>query len=189
MGERHILYIEINTRVQSSQKAEVIRSLFMRPETTQNLKTLAHTLSNKERRIGKLKTLIVIRTHRTFPPKGRTTILLPPLPLVFFFLLILRQTIFINHNQKQTLQLTRSRQKLNSKNRCTGSQRTNETRKFRIRQIKTSLRQESRAKIQKLRKFRGLKIQRRNRIIFRKGCIWIILAKGNQITSIRKRII
>nr|DAH04994.1 MAG TPA: hypothetical protein [Microviridae sp.] len=189
MGERHILYIEINTRVQSSQNTEVIRSLFMRPETTQNLKTLAHTLSHKERRIGKLKTMIVIKTHRTFPPKGRTTILLPPLPLVFFFLLIHRQTIFINHNQKQTLHLTRSRQKLNSKNRCTVSQSTNKTRKLRIRQIKTSLRQENRAETQKIRKFRGLKIQRINRIILRKGSLWIILAKGNQITSVRKRII
>lgn len=75
----------------------------MRPETTQNLKTLAHTLSNKERRVGKFKTMIIVATHRTLPPKGRTTILLPPLPLVFFFLLMIEKTVFINLDQEQTL--------------------------------------------------------------------------------------
>nr|DAW85237.1 MAG TPA: hypothetical protein [Microviridae sp.] len=118
MGERHILYIEINTRVQFSQKAEVFRSLFMSPETTQNLKTLAHTLSNKERRVGKLKTVIIVKTHRTFPPKGRTTTLLPPLPLVFFFLLMIEKTVFINLKQEQTLHLRRGRQQLHLKDGC-----------------------------------------------------------------------
>ena len=75
----------------------------MRPETTQNLKTLAHTLSNKERRVGKFKAMIIVETHRTLPTKGRTTILLPPLPLVFFFRLMIEKTVFINLNQEQTL--------------------------------------------------------------------------------------
>lgn len=84
----------------------------MRPETTQNFKTLAHTLSNKERRVGKLKAVIVVETHRTFPPKGRITTVLPPLPLVFFFLLMIQKTVFIDLNQEQTLQLRGGRQKI-----------------------------------------------------------------------------
>lgn len=84
----------------------------MRPETTQNLKTLAHTLSNKERRVGKFKAIIIVRIHKTFPPKGRTTILFPPLPLVFFFLLMIEKTVFINLNQKQTLQMRGGRQEI-----------------------------------------------------------------------------
>lgn len=92
----------------------------MRPETTQNLKTLAHSLSNKERRVGKLKTVIMVKTHRTFPPKGRTTILLPPLPLVFFFLLMIEKTVFINLNQEQTLQLRGGRHEIHFEEGCAG---------------------------------------------------------------------
>lgn len=92
----------------------------MRPETTQDLKTLAHTLSNKERRVGKLKAMIIVRTHRTCPPKGRTTTLLPPLPLVFFFLLMIEKTVFINLNQEQTLHLRGGRQKLHIEEGCAG---------------------------------------------------------------------
>ena len=92
----------------------------MSPKTTQNLKTLAHTLSNKERRVGKLKTVVIVKTHRTFPPKGRTTIRLPPLPLVFFFLLMIEKTGFINLNQEQTLQLRGGRQEIHFEEGCAG---------------------------------------------------------------------
>ena len=92
----------------------------MRPETTQNLKTLAHTLSNKERRVGKLKAAIIVKPHRTFPPKGRTTTRLPPLPLVFFFLLMIEKTVYINLNQEQTLQLRGGRQKIQFEEGCAG---------------------------------------------------------------------
>lgn len=90
----------------------------MRPETTNNLKALAHTLSNKERRVGKLKAVIMVITHKTLPPKGRTTTLLPPLPLVFFFLLMIEKTSFINLNQEQTLHLRRGRQETQFEEGC-----------------------------------------------------------------------
>lgn len=92
----------------------------MRPETTQNLKTLAHTLSNKERRVGKFKTMIIIKTHRTIPPKGRMTIFLPPLLLGFFFLLMIKKTVFINLNQEQTLQLRGGRHETHLEEGCAG---------------------------------------------------------------------
>nr|DAU04753.1 MAG TPA: hypothetical protein [Microviridae sp.] len=190
MGERHIFYIKINTGILFRQQTDIIRSLFISSKSSNDLKTLAYTLSHKEGRIGKLKTLIVTQNHqRTVPPKGRTTIRLPPLPLVFFFLLILRKTFFINLNQNQTLRLRRSRQKLHIKKQSAGRQSLKEITKLLVRQIITSFRQENRAKVQIRRKLRRFKIQRINRIIILKRTVRFFLTKGNQITSIRKRII
>lgn len=136
-----MFYIKINSRIPFKHQTNIIRSFFIRTETPNNLKTLAYTLSHKERRIGKLKTIIIVRTHqRTFPPKGRTTIRLPPLPRGFFFLLIIQQTTFINLNQNQTLHLSGSRHKLHMKSRYAVRQRLNEACKLHLRQIITSFR-------------------------------------------------
>lgn len=136
-----MFYIKINAWITFKQQTNIIQSFIIRSEAPNNLKTLAYTLSHKERRIGKLKSLVVIQnTQRTFPPKGRTTILLPPLPRGFFFLLIIKKTTLINFNQNQTLHLGGSRQELHSKSRYTVSQRLNKTSKFHLRQIITSFR-------------------------------------------------
>ena len=70
-----------------------------------------------------------------------------------------------------------------------GVQSRNETSKSSVRQIITSFRQENRATIQKRRKLRSFKIQRTSQIITLKRIVRLFLTKGNQITSIRKRII
>nr|DAW85238.1 MAG TPA: hypothetical protein [Microviridae sp.] len=51
------------------------------------------------------------------------------------------------------------------------------------------MRQENRVELQEISKLRGFKIQGESRIVILESTIRSILAKGNQITSVNKRVI